>query len=196
MHRPLKLTQSYDAGFFNSKGSFTRDFKCLESVISFRPSYSLSYYIRSYPGGPIWVVHYTKVERKTGASSTARAIASALYLFAGDLARKAQIPAPSPISLPPVRQRSATVRARTTTDPKHWHDRASLTARAGRDNGRRQIPRDHGAASAALCLSRTLTTFAIGWKGRYRIEGPAFIYVDHDTGQLSTILGYPTHQLK
>ena len=40
------------------------------------------------------------------------------------------------------------------------------------------------------------TTFAIGWKGRYRIEGPAFIYVDHDTGQLSTILGYPTHQLK
>jgi hypothetical protein len=40
------------------------------------------------------------------------------------------------------------------------------------------------------------TTFAIGWKGRYRIEGPAFIYGDHDTGQLSTILGYPTHQLK
>jgi len=40
------------------------------------------------------------------------------------------------------------------------------------------------------------TTFAIGWKGRYRIEGPAFIYVDHDTGQLSTIVGYPTHQLK
>lgn len=39
-------------------------------------------------------------------------------------------------------------------------------------------------------------TFAIGWKGRYRIEGPAFIYVDHDTGQVSTILGYPTHQLK
>ena len=39
-------------------------------------------------------------------------------------------------------------------------------------------------------------TFATGWKGRYRIEGPAFIYVDHDTGQLSTILGYPTHQLK
>src|SRR4029077_5621948 len=39
-------------------------------------------------------------------------------------------------------------------------------------------------------------TFAIGWKGRYRIEGPAFIYVDYDTGQLSTILGYPTHLLK
>ena len=22
------------------------------------------------------------------------------------------------------------------------------------------------------------TTFAIGWKGRYRLEGPAFIYTD------------------
>ena len=30
----------------------------------------------------------------------------------------------------------------------------------------------------------------------FRIEGPAFIYVDYDTGQLSTILGYPTHLLK
>ena len=28
------------------------------------------------------------------------------------------------------------------------------------------------------------TTFAIGWKGRYRIEGPAFIYVDHGTGRV------------
>jgi hypothetical protein len=40
------------------------------------------------------------------------------------------------------------------------------------------------------------TTFAIGWKGSYRIEGPAFIYVDHNTGRVSTILGYPTHQFK
>jgi len=40
------------------------------------------------------------------------------------------------------------------------------------------------------------TTFAIGWKGRYRIEGDAFIYVDSDTGRVSTILGYPTDQLR
>jgi hypothetical protein len=40
------------------------------------------------------------------------------------------------------------------------------------------------------------TTFAIGWKGRYRIEGSAFIYLDHNTGRVSTILGYPTDQLK
>jgi len=42
---------------------------------------------------------------------------------------------------------------------------------------------------------RTDTTFAIGWKGHYRIEGPAFVYVDRDTGRTSTILGYPTDQL-
>jgi hypothetical protein len=44
-------------------------------------------------------------------------------------------------------------------------------------------------------IDETDTTFAIGWNGHYRIEGPAFIYVDRDTGRTSTILGYPTHQL-
>jgi len=44
-------------------------------------------------------------------------------------------------------------------------------------------------------IDETDTTFAIGWKGHYRIEGPAFIYVDRDTGRTSTILGYPMHQL-
>jgi hypothetical protein len=41
----------------------------------------------------------------------------------------------------------------------------------------------------------TDTTFAIGWKGRYRIDGPAFIYSDEDTGRVATILGYPTDKL-
>ena len=27
-------------------------------------------------------------------------------------------------------------------------------------------------------IEETDTTFAIGWKGHYRIEGPAFVYVD------------------
>jgi hypothetical protein len=44
-------------------------------------------------------------------------------------------------------------------------------------------------------IDETDTTFAIGWKGHYRIDGPAFIYVDHDTRRISTILGYPTHRL-
>jgi len=39
------------------------------------------------------------------------------------------------------------------------------------------------------------TTFTIDWKGRYRIEGDAFVYMDRGTGQLATIQGYPTHKL-
>ena len=44
-------------------------------------------------------------------------------------------------------------------------------------------------------IEETDTTFAIGWKGRYRIDGPAFVYSDHDTGRITTILGYPTDKL-
>src|ERR1700745_1754295 len=47
----------------------------------------------------------------------------------------------------------------------------------------------------ALHIEETDTPSAIGWKGHYRIEGPAFVYVDRDTGRTSTILGYPTNQL-
>ena len=39
------------------------------------------------------------------------------------------------------------------------------------------------------------TTFTIDWKGRYRIEGTAFLYTDRETGRLATIHGYPTHKL-
>ena len=38
--------------------------------------------------------------------------------------------------------------------------------------------------------------FSIEWKGRYRIEGAAFVYVDRETAGTRTILGYPTHQLE
>ena len=31
--------------------------------------------------------------------------------------------------------------------------------------------------------------------GSYRIDGPAFVYSDHDTGRVVTILGYPTDKL-
>ena len=33
------------------------------------------------------------------------------------------------------------------------------------------------------------------WKGNYRIEGPAFIFVDRKTSGTRAILGYPTHKL-
>lgn len=39
------------------------------------------------------------------------------------------------------------------------------------------------------------TSFAIGWKGHYHIEGTAFIYSDRDTGRVSTIIGYPTKKI-
>jgi len=44
-------------------------------------------------------------------------------------------------------------------------------------------------------LEETDTRFAIGWKGHYRIEGPAFIYIDRDSGRIRTILGYPTKKI-
>jgi hypothetical protein len=63
-------------------------------------------------------------------------------------------------------------------------------------------PADQSAARLAregesepLHIEETDTTFAIGWKGRYRIEGPAFVYTDEDTGRVATILGYPTDKL-
>jgi hypothetical protein len=44
-------------------------------------------------------------------------------------------------------------------------------------------------------LEETDTNFAIGWKGHYHIEGAAFIYADHDSGQVRTIFGYPTQTI-
>jgi len=49
--------------------------------------------------------------------------------------------------------------------------------------------------SEPIHIEETDTTFAIGWKGRYRIDGPAFVYSDHDTGRVATIIGYPTDKL-
>jgi hypothetical protein len=52
-----------------------------------------------------------------------------------------------------------------------------------------------GGESEPIHIEETDTTFAIGWKGRYDIQGPAFVYSDHDTGAITTILGYPTETL-
>jgi hypothetical protein len=47
----------------------------------------------------------------------------------------------------------------------------------------------------AVHIEDTDTSFAIGWKGHYRINGPAFVYSDQDTGRSTTILGYPTDRI-
>jgi hypothetical protein len=49
--------------------------------------------------------------------------------------------------------------------------------------------------SEPIHIEETDTTFAIGRKGRYRIDGAAFVYSDQDTGRVATILGYPTEKL-
>jgi hypothetical protein len=38
-------------------------------------------------------------------------------------------------------------------------------------------------------------TVTIGWTGHYRIDGPAFVYSDRESGRVATILGYPTDRL-
>jgi hypothetical protein len=49
--------------------------------------------------------------------------------------------------------------------------------------------------SEPVHIEETDTTFTIAWKGRYRIDGSAFLYSDLETGRTSTILGYPTDKL-
>jgi hypothetical protein len=45
-------------------------------------------------------------------------------------------------------------------------------------------------------IEETVTSFAIDWKGLYRIEGTTFIFTDRDTGRITTVLGYPTDKLQ
>jgi hypothetical protein len=45
-------------------------------------------------------------------------------------------------------------------------------------------------------IEETDANFTIEWKGHYRIEGAAFIFLDRKTRGTRTILGYPTSQLE
>jgi hypothetical protein len=63
-------------------------------------------------------------------------------------------------------------------------------------------PEDHLAARLArdgdlehVYIEETDTRFAIGWKGEYRIDGDAFVYVDRDSSRIVTILGYPIRRI-
>ena len=49
--------------------------------------------------------------------------------------------------------------------------------------------------SEPVHIEETDTTFAIAWEGRYRIDGPAFVYSDLENGRTTTILGYPIDKL-
>jgi hypothetical protein len=61
---------------------------------------------------------------------------------------------------------------------------------------------DHLAARLArdgetepVRIEETDTAFSIGWKGSYRLDGPAFVYSDRETGRVVTVLGYPTDKI-
>ena len=51
------------------------------------------------------------------------------------------------------------------------------------------------ARAEGVHIEDTDTSFIIGWKGHYRINGPAFIYSDRESGRVVTILGYPTDKI-
>jgi hypothetical protein len=44
-------------------------------------------------------------------------------------------------------------------------------------------------------IEETDANFSIEWKGNYRIDGAAFIFVDRNTRGTRAILGYPTPKL-
>ena len=61
---------------------------------------------------------------------------------------------------------------------------------------------DHLAARLArdgdpeeIHFEETDTRFAVDWKGKYRIDGDAFVYIDKDSGRVVTILGYPVRRI-
>jgi hypothetical protein len=45
-------------------------------------------------------------------------------------------------------------------------------------------------------IEETDANFSIDWKGHYRIEGDAFVFVDRKTRGTRAILGYPTQKLQ
>jgi len=63
-------------------------------------------------------------------------------------------------------------------------------------------PADHLAARIArdgaaepIYFEETETSFAIEWKGNYRIDGDVFLYIDRNSARIVSVLGYPTAQI-
>jgi hypothetical protein len=46
-----------------------------------------------------------------------------------------------------------------------------------------------------IFIEETDSNFTIGWKGHYRIEGGAFVYVDQASGRVVTVDGYPATKI-
>ena len=59
-------------------------------------------------------------------------------------------------------------------------------------------PADHLAARIArdgaaepIHFEETDSNFAIEWKGNYRVDGDAFVYMDGSSARIVSVLGYP-----
>jgi len=46
-----------------------------------------------------------------------------------------------------------------------------------------------------IYFEETETRFSVAWKGKYRIEDDAFIYIDNEFGRTVTILGYAVRRI-
>jgi hypothetical protein len=57
------------------------------------------------------------------------------------------------------------------------------------------VPLARGGDPEEIYFEETETTFAIGWKGSYRIDGDAFVYIDNDSQRIVAILGYPVRRI-
>ena len=53
----------------------------------------------------------------------------------------------------------------------------------------------HNGDPEEVYFEETDTRYAIGWKGKYRIDGDAFVYIDNDSSRVLTILGYPIRRI-
>lgn len=63
-------------------------------------------------------------------------------------------------------------------------------------------PADHLAVRLArggdplpVLIEETADRFAIGWQGRFHLDGDTFVYEDNESGRLTAIHGYPVKQL-
>jgi hypothetical protein len=52
-----------------------------------------------------------------------------------------------------------------------------------------------GGDPLPVYIEETNTNYAIGWQGRYQIDGDAFVYEDHESRRLIAIRGYPIRLL-
>ena len=47
-----------------------------------------------------------------------------------------------------------------------------------------------------VLIEETDTRFAIGWLGRFQLDGDTFVYEDNESGRISAIRGYPVSHLR